>query len=134
MPDATDLIGRRRPSDAHRYWTLPEVWCSNLCANYVAWHFAAATSLFLFLYTSLKDYLLGQYTDSKGDRVTPDIAMCSGKGCPHKKKCYRYRARPDGRWQTYFSHPPCAGKRQKCEYFEPLREGDELAEGAEHGE
>jgi len=49
----------------------------------------------------------------------PDIAKCSGeKGkwtCPKRKKCYRYTAKPDKYWQSYFMTPPY--KKKKCEYF-----------------
>lgn len=44
----------------------------------------------------------------------PDITMCLGSNCPHKEKCYRYRAKPSD-YQSYFMKPPI--KEGKCEYY-----------------
>jgi hypothetical protein len=35
----------------------------------------------------------------------PDITMCFGTGCPKKKTCYRYTAKPSF-LQSYFDEPP----------------------------
>jgi len=35
----------------------------------------------------------------------PDITMCSGKDCPLKETCYRYKAKPD-EYQSYFMEAP----------------------------
>lgn len=36
----------------------------------------------------------------------PDMCMCQGKDCPMKLKCYRFKAVPNGLWQSYFTKPP----------------------------
>lgn len=48
----------------------------------------------------------------------PDISMCSGKSCPVKKKCYRYKAKPS-EYQSYFAEPPIKIKDgvAKCDYY-----------------
>jgi hypothetical protein len=45
----------------------------------------------------------------------PDITMCPGTDCPHKEKCYRFTAKPDEYWQSYFMNSPI--KDGKCEYY-----------------
>ena len=35
-----------------------------------------------------------------------DITKCSGTGCPHKEKCYRFTAPADEYGQSYFVKPP----------------------------
>lgn len=35
----------------------------------------------------------------------PDISMCKGTGCPVKKECYRFTAKPSD-YQSYFVTPP----------------------------
>ena len=44
-----------------------------------------------------------------------DITMCSGQGCDKKEQCYRYTAKADEFWQSYFTTPPI--KDGECEYF-----------------
>ena len=44
-----------------------------------------------------------------------DIAMCSGKDCPHKDNCYRHTAQ-EGMLQTYFLNPPI-DEDGKCDYY-----------------
>jgi hypothetical protein len=44
----------------------------------------------------------------------PDIAMCSGDGCPFKEKCYRFTAKPSD-YQSYFSDPPI--KDGECDHY-----------------
>lgn len=44
----------------------------------------------------------------------PDIAMCSGDGCPLKEKCYRFTAKPS-EYQSYFADPPI--KDGKCDHY-----------------
>ena len=45
----------------------------------------------------------------------PDITMCLGTDCPQKETCYRFTAKPNEYWQSYFSVPPI--KDGKCEYY-----------------
>jgi hypothetical protein len=51
-----------------------------------------------------------------------DITMCSGRGCPTKKKkeCYRYTA-PKGMWQSYFMAVPYDKEKKTCEYYWPTK-------------
>jgi hypothetical protein len=46
----------------------------------------------------------------------PDISMCGDQTCPSRKKCYRYRAIPNGQYQCWacFKHSPDTGL---CEHF-----------------
>ena len=37
----------------------------------------------------------------------PDITMCQEDKCPRRNSCYRYTARPDQYWQSYFAKKPC---------------------------
>lgn len=37
--------------------------------------------------------------------MCPDITMCSGKDCPLKETCYRYKAEPSD-YQSYWIEPP----------------------------
>lgn len=57
----------------------------------------------------------------------PDIAMCPGDGCTKKQRCYRYRAIPTPRRQTYFATPPVK-ENGDCPEFLELRPNDRLAE------
>ena len=44
----------------------------------------------------------------------PDISMCANNLCPHRMKCYRYRAIPTPGRQSYgYFHPTKEG----CEHF-----------------
>ena len=45
----------------------------------------------------------------------PDITMCLGIDCPQKEKCYRFTAKPDEYWQSYFIDSPI--KDGKCEMY-----------------
>ena len=51
--------------------------------------------------------------------LMPDIAMCTGDGCPVKENCWRYLAPPD-RYQSQFAAPPCTD--EGCEYFWDVNE------------
>lgn len=58
----------------------------------------------------------------------PDIAMCKGDDCPRKAECYRHRAVPTPRRQSYFAKPPLHADGS-CTDFLSLRKGDRLADG-----
>lgn len=45
-----------------------------------------------------------------------DISMCSGKNCPLKEKCYRFKAKPNKFMQSYFTIPPIK-EDGTCEHF-----------------
>jgi len=53
-----------------------------------------------------------------------DITMCTDKACPKNKVCYRYRAKPNIHWQSYFSETP--REEGLCLYFIQTKEGDNL--------
>jgi hypothetical protein len=61
----------------------------------------------------------------------PDITKCSGIGCPHKEKCYRYTSKPDPHWQSYFTEPPIK-ENEKCDCY--WGEGGELIWGEEESD
>lgn len=46
----------------------------------------------------------------------PDIAMCSGEGCPQRNRCYRATATPSTHRQTYFATPPVKADGT-CDHF-----------------
>lgn len=56
----------------------------------------------------------------------PDIAMCMGDHCPRKIECYRYRAIPHARRQSYFTKTPVQPDGS-CRYFATLRPGDAVS-------
>lgn len=51
----------------------------------------------------------------------PDISMCFGNGCPIKEDCYRFKAKPDKDYQSYFVDPPFniveSDEQPSCDYF-----------------
>jgi len=46
----------------------------------------------------------------------PDITMCQDKECNLKLKCYRYTAKPNPYYQSYFTDKVKID-RNVCEYF-----------------
>ena len=44
-----------------------------------------------------------------------DITMCNGVGCLIRQNCYRFTAKPNKHWQSYFKVPVIDGKN--CEYL-----------------
>lgn len=50
-----------------------------------------------------------------------DITMCQNHDCPLKMQCYRYTAKPNQLWQSYFMNPEQLLKIEKgiakCDYF-----------------
>ena len=45
----------------------------------------------------------------------PDITMCNGQRCPVREKCYRFTAKADELWQSYFVESPI--KDNKCDHY-----------------
>ena len=45
----------------------------------------------------------------------PDITMCMGGDCLLKENCYRYKAKPDELWQSYFVEIPY--KNGECNHY-----------------
>lgn len=59
----------------------------------------------------------------------PDITMCTNKLCFLNKKCYRYRAIPDPRYQSYANFIPIMDEASgvfDCDYFDKIQDGDKL--------
>lgn len=46
----------------------------------------------------------------------PDITMCAGEGCPIKEDCYRFTAKPNGLYQSYFSVVPY-DRKLGCDHY-----------------
>lgn len=48
-----------------------------------------------------------------------DITMCKGMDCTIKNECYRYTAKPNEYWQSYFVKSPCTKKMggTACEHY-----------------
>lgn len=46
----------------------------------------------------------------------PDITMCYGNKCPKKETCYRYTAKPNTHWQSYFKDAPI-DKKGNCNHY-----------------
>ena len=44
--------------------------------------------------------------------------MCKEDSCPKKMDCYRYRATPNGQYQSYFAEKPNNG--DKCEHYQEI--------------
>ena len=57
----------------------------------------------------------------------PDIAMCTGESCPKRVACYRHRAVPMPRLQSYFATPPVRPDGT-CDYFTELMKNDPVTE------
>lgn len=68
----------------------------------------------------------------------PDITMCKGNikeafplsvkvgviknfECPLKETCYRYKAKPDEYWQSYFVGIPYDKEKKDCEFYEKMQ-------------
>ena len=55
-----------------------------------------------------------------------DITMCigekDGKDCPLKETCYRYKAKPNEFWQSYFMEPPYNELEEKCYHYWKIEE------------
>lgn len=55
----------------------------------------------------------------------PDISLCKGTGCPLKEDCYRFKAKPDEYYQSYFAEPPFnhveSDEQPSCDYFMEIK-------------
>lgn len=47
--------------------------------------------------------------------MSPDITMCKGTNCPAKESCYRYTAKPNEYYQSYFIESTI--KDGKCDMY-----------------
>jgi hypothetical protein len=47
----------------------------------------------------------------------PDITMCNGEGCPLKKTCYRFTAKPTPEWQSWFTEIPYDHENSGCVHY-----------------
>ena len=48
-----------------------------------------------------------------------DITMCQNKKCKGRNKCYRYLAKSDEQWQSYFVSIN-SNNENDCRYFIPI--------------
>lgn len=46
----------------------------------------------------------------------PDISMCTGEKCKQRNVCFRYKAKANPDWQSYFVKPPLIND-EECEFF-----------------
>ncbi len=46
-----------------------------------------------------------------------DITKCTGLNCLLKETCYRYKAKSDNLYQSYFTEVPYNLDKKKCEYY-----------------
>jgi hypothetical protein len=50
-----------------------------------------------------------------------DMTKCSGehegKVCPRRDTCYRFTAKPNESWQSYFAIAPFYNWNEDCEYY-----------------
>lgn len=54
----------------------------------------------------------------------PDITMCNGNGCPKKDSCYRFTAKPNELWQSYFMDIPY--KDNDCDSYWSVKDNNNL--------
>jgi hypothetical protein len=50
----------------------------------------------------------------------PDITMCRGYECEVCDSCYRYLAKPDKHWQSWFTEMPIP-TGEECVYYWPVK-------------
>jgi len=55
--------------------------------------------------------------------MCPDITMCSGKDCPLKENCYRYKAKQSD-YQSYFFNPPYDKEYESCSHYWEIVKSD----------
>ena len=53
-----------------------------------------------------------------------DVAMCLAQMCEHRKRCYRYMAKPDPGWQAYAGHIRKENGEWVCHSFIDLKTRD----------
>lgn len=46
-----------------------------------------------------------------------DITKCTGKNCPLKETCYRFRSPANDMWQSYFVENPYSEEEKDCKYY-----------------
>jgi hypothetical protein len=51
----------------------------------------------------------------------PDITMCKDAACPMAENCYRFKAEPNGAWQSFFTESP-RKKDNTCDHYWPMKE------------
>lgn len=52
----------------------------------------------------------------------PDISMCPGTNCPLREDCYRYQAKPDKYYQSYFTEVPYDDFHKDCDFYWKMEE------------
>jgi len=66
---------------------------------------------------------LGLNLGSNLERKMPDFSMCKGDGCTQRNQCYRFRAKPNKSWQSFFMNVPGSG--DECDDLIPIGERPE---------
>lgn len=56
----------------------------------------------------------------------PDITMCPGTECPINENCYRFRARPSGMMQSWFTNVPWNKETKSCDHYWPFVSKSEM--------
>ena len=60
----------------------------------------------------------------------PDITMCTGEAdnfiCPLRENCYRHKAKPYKKWQSYFVEMLYDKDTESCDYYWSLENKDIL--------
>jgi len=46
-----------------------------------------------------------------------DYTLCSGKNCHLSMECFRFTAKSNSMYQSYFTEPPYSKEKENCEYF-----------------
>jgi hypothetical protein len=49
----------------------------------------------------------------------PDITKCPGTNCDVKENCYRFTAKPDKHWQSWFTEMPIP-TGEECDFYWPV--------------
>jgi len=70
-------------------------------------------------------FIINQEQLETKELIVCDITMCCNYDCPLKGKCYRYRAVPDGDYQSFALFKFCDTSPQnqtECDHFWPVDE------------
>jgi hypothetical protein len=56
----------------------------------------------------------------------PDLTLCNNQGCPLKDDCYRYRALPNPKHQSYTRFEWMDKEMPSCDQFMCIRPNDKV--------
>lgn len=63
----------------------------------------------------------------RGMKDMPDITMCKYHQCPKSSTCYRYMAKPDSLYQSYFLIDENFLKhKDNCDYYWEIRDAKQV--------